>query len=126
MRRTFRTTVLALSLCLGAHGAFASVRATDQLELGAHSFDWTTVEEERAHFRWSAEVINGTGRSVEVVVTVDLLDDDDSIVDSDSTTVTLEAGQRRTVRDDGSLPFDRAADVVSFRFRLTPKPPERR
>lgn len=113
------TLLLALAI-LAATPAPGAV----QLTLGDHSFDWTTVEDERAHFRWSAEVHNESGRTMEVVVTVDLLDDDDSVVHSDSTTTTLEAGQRRTVRDEGSLPFDRAADVVSFRFRLAPQPPQ--
>ena len=54
------------------------------------------------------------------------LDDDDAVVHSDSTTTTLRAAQTRTVRHDGSLPFARAADVVSLRFRIDPNPPQRR
>lgn len=106
---------LLLTHAPGATAAF-------QLRLGEHSFDWTTVEQERAHFRWNAEVTNATGRNVRVTVTVDLLDDDDSVVHSDSTTVEMARDATQRVRHEGSLPFDRAADVVTFRFRLAPEP----
>ncbi len=112
--------VVAFALAL-AGTAFAVA----DLRLGEHGFDWTTVEQDRAHFRWTAEVINDTTQDVEVEVTVDLLDDDDAVIASDSTSATLAAGQRARVEHDGSLPFDRAADVVSFRFRLDPGPPDR-
>jgi len=103
-----------------------------QLQLGEHTFDWTTVESDRAHFAWSAEVVNESSSPFEINVAVDLLDDDDATVGSRSgctvrggtAVVTVPAGQTRTVRNEGSLPFDCAADVVSFRFRLDPTPPQ--
>lgn len=124
-RRSVAVASGILMMILLAVPVRATLAAAAQLTLGEHSFDWTTVEEERAHFRWSADVVNETARGVEVEVTVDLLDDNDAVVHSDSTTSTLDAGQRRTVRSEGSLPFDRAADVVTFRFRIAPRPPDR-
>lgn len=114
-------------------GAVSLAAAAPQLRLGEHAFDWTTVEQERAHFAWSAEVVNDSNAAFEVTVAVDLLDDDDSSVASrsdcavtgTSAEVSVPAGQSRTVRNEGSLPFDCAADVVSFRFRLDPTPPKR-
>lgn len=115
-RRNLVLTTLLLALVLPA-AAWGSA----QLRLGEHSFDWSTVEQERAHFNWSAEVTSETDQAVRVTVTVDLLDDDDSVVHSDSTTIDLAPGATERVRAEGSLPFDRAADVVTFRFRLTPE-----
>lgn len=122
-----RLAALTLAAAIGV------AAAAPQLTLGEHSFDWTTVEEERAHFAWGAEVVNGSNAPFEVTVAVDLLDDDDTSVASRSgcavrgasARVSVPASQSRTVRNEGSLPFDCAADVVSFRFRLDPTPPGR-
>lgn len=121
MVQRFRILV-ALLLCVLCLTYAPGLLASLQLRLGEHSFDWTTVEQERAHFRWSAEVTNGTGRNVRVTVTVDLLDDDDAVVHSDSTSVEMAREATQRIRHEGSLPFDRAADVVTFRFRLMPEP----
>ena len=61
-----------------------------------------------------------------VEVAIDLLDDDDGVLHTDSGTVTVVAGEIVTVDHEGSMPFDGAADVVSFRFRLLPSPPASR
>ncbi|HJO02871.1 MAG TPA: hypothetical protein QGG47_02730 [Acidobacteriota bacterium] len=108
------------ALLLALAGA---VGAEQELRLGEHEFDWSTVEQERAHFRWSAEVINDTTRPFDVEVAIDLLDDDDGVLHTDSGSVTVVAGEVATFRHEGSMPFDGAADVVSFRFRLLPSPP---
>lgn len=125
MRRARLPLLPLLLSCAVGLGASAAARAT-QLRIGESDFDWTTVEQDRAHFAWSAEVINEAGRDVDVKVTVDLLDDDEGIVYSDSVTTRVANAQTRTVRHEGSLPFDRAADVVRFRFRLEPTPPQGR
>lgn len=130
---TRRSRPLTRFAALALASAVGVAAAAPQLTLGEHSFDWTTVEQERAHFAWSAEVINDSNAPFEVTVAVDLLDDDDSSVASRSgcavrgatAKVTVPAGQSRAVRNEGSLTFDCAADVVSFRFRLDPTPPER-
>ena len=100
--------------------------ASKELRLGKHDFDWSTVDQERAHFRWSAEVINDTTRAFDVVVAIDLLNDDDVVVYTDRGSVSVVAGQVVTVEHEGSMPFDGAAAVVSFRFRLVPSPPTSR
>lgn len=104
--------------------ASLAVAAPLELRLGRHDFDWSAVEQERAHFRWSAEVINDTDRAFEVDVSIDLLDDDDRVVETDSTSVIVEPGETGRAQHEGSLPLDRAADVVSFRFRLAPRSPD--
>jgi len=124
-----RSSLLLLAVLGAASAAVAGV----QIRLGEHAFDWTTVEQERAHYSWSAEVVNSSTDAFDVVVSIDLLDDDDAVVrcdrepqcGTDSVRISVPAGQTRTARHENSLPFDRAADVVSFRFRLDPQPPKR-
>ena len=122
--RTCLAGVLVLGVLLAP--LVGSVLAAQDLRLGEHEFDWSAVEQERAHFRWSAEVINDTTRAFDVEVAIDLLDDDDGVLHTDSGTVTVVAGEIVTVDHEGSMPFDGAADVVSFRFRLLPSPPASR
>jgi hypothetical protein len=123
------TTTFAAGLVIAVFTA-SLVFAAQQLTLGEHAFDWTTIEQDRAHFVWNADVVNESSAAFEVTVTVDLLDDDDATVGSRddcqvrgaSAATSVAPGQTRTVRNEGSLPFDCAADVVSFRFRLDPAP----
>ncbi len=120
------TPVAVLGLALLLLPLAGSLPAALELSLGKHEFDWSTIEQERAHFRWSAEVVNDTTRSFEVEVTIDLLDDDDGVLHSDSGSVMVAAGETMRLEQAASMPFDRAADVVSFRFRLLPSLPASR
>ena len=111
-----------VAVALLASPALLAAAPSAEVRLGRHSFDWTTVENDRALFAWSAEVVNDTRDSVVVQVFVDLLDDDDAVVKTDSVELTLAAGEIQTARHDSSMSFDAAAGVVSFRFRLQPRP----
>lgn len=121
--------LLLILVAAPASGA-QSVRVAD------NTFDWTDIEEDRALFEWSAEVVNERSREAEVRVMLVLLDADDEVVcwsrggqercARDSVDVTLEASGTRTVRSQGSIPYDRAAEVVSFRFRVDPLRPGER
>ncbi len=122
--RTRLAGVLVLAALLTPLGG--SVLAAQLLRLGEHEFDWSTVEQERVHFRWSAEVINDRTRAFDVEVAIDLLDDDDGVLHTDTGTVTVVAGEVVTLEQEGSMPFAGAANVVSFRFRLLPSPPASR
>lgn len=119
--RTPALLKLTLGLLLTTALAAAPLPSVE-VRLGEHAFDWTTVEDDRARFSWSAEVVNDTRERVVVKVSVDLLDDDDAVVHTDSTEVTVAAGATTAARHEGSLSFDAAAGVVSFRFRLQPRP----
>lgn len=104
---------VAATLALGA-------AASAELRLGEHDFEWTDSDQERARFVWSAVVINDTDSDVAVDVSVDLLDDDDRIVHTETIRHQAVAGSQERVEDAGSLPFDKAVDVVSYRFRVDP------
>ncbi len=97
-----------------------TVIAAQQLKLGKSDFDWKDSEQEVAEFAWAAEVINESAQDVEIEVSLDLLDDDDRVIHTDSTRTMAAAGATTRVEHDGSMPFDRAVDVVSSRFRIDP------
>ncbi len=113
----FRTLIVVAFICASLPVA---VIAAQQLKLGKSDFDWKDAEQELAHFAWAAEVINESEQDVEVEVSLDLLDDDDRVVHTDSTRKVALAGATTRVEHDGSLPFDKAVDVVSSRFRIDP------
>lgn len=113
----FRTLIVVAFVCTALPVALI---ATQQLKLGKSDFDWNDAEQEVAHFAWAAEVINESAQDVEVEVSLDLLDDDDRVVHTDSTRKVALAGATTRVEHEGSLPFDTAVDVVSSRFRIDP------
>ncbi len=119
-------SLIGLTLALVLSPLGDPLQAAAELRLGEHDFDWSTVEQERAHFRWSAEVVNDTTRSFDVEVAIDLLDDYDRVLHTDTGSVTVPTGETMRLEQEGSMPFDRATDVVSFRFRLVPSPPASR
>jgi len=117
---------LAAVLLVGAMCSSVTARP-QQVSLGEHGFEWTTVDDQdQAHFRWSAEVINAANREFAIEVVVDLLDDEDGVLLTDSTGARIGPGETMTVEHAGALSYDRAADVVLFRFRVNPSPPEGR
>ena len=113
----FRVLIVVALVCAALPMA---VIAAQQLKLGKSDFDWADAEQEVAHFVWVAEVINESAQDVEVEVSLDLLDDDDRVVHTDSTRQTALAGATTRVAHAGSLAFDKAVDVVSSRFRIDP------
>ena len=86
-------------------------------------FDWTTADQDQAHFEWSAAVINETTKPYEVQIVLELLDDDDNVIHRDDMTITLQPAQQRNVQHEGALDFDAAVAVVSYRFRREVEPP---
>jgi hypothetical protein len=115
-----RTSVVVALVCAAL--PFAAL-AAQQLKLGKSDFDWKDSETEVAEFSWAAEVINESSTDVEVEVSLDLLDDDDRVIHTDSTRTTAVAGATTQVERDSSMPFDKAVDVVSSRFRIDPLDP---
>jgi len=86
--------------------------------------DYTDIVEERALFRWSVDVTNTSGQAVRVRLILDLLDDDDRPINrdaqgnpNDTFTITIEPGQTTAVEREGSVSYDRAAEVITYRVR---------
>ena len=123
-RRAFVTALVALAI-----GGATAVPATPlpahvavQVTVDESHFDWTNLEGDRALFEWSARVVNAGTRAFRVQVALELLDDDDQVILVDEVTIEVAAGQSRTVRNDGSMPYDSAANVVQSRWRVDPEP----
>ncbi|MFQ5743786.1 MAG: hypothetical protein ACE5HV_09390 [Acidobacteriota bacterium] len=120
-----RGGILVFWLCLLALPASASAAQNQPgVRLVNAAFDWLDASEDTATFEWSVDVVNETREPHRVRVILELLDDDDQVVNrdeqgtnSDMVTIKLGPGERQTIEQRGELPYDRAAEVVSFRHR---------
>jgi hypothetical protein len=115
---------LALAVLLSMTAGLSVAQNTPDVRLENQTFDWTDAREDSARFAWSADVINETSRDYQVRVILELLDDDDRVINrdergvpSDVVLVSVEAGSRQTIRADGEMPYDLAAEIVSIRYR---------
>lgn len=136
MRRSSRRSrVLATVTLLLCVGLLLPAAASQAVRVADSSFDWTDIEQERALFEWSADVVNERPAEVQARVSLLLLDGDDETVcwdqdgqrrcARDSVEITLQPSQTRTVQHQGSMPYEHAAEVVSWRVRVDPVRPER-
>jgi hypothetical protein len=96
----------------------------DPIELRNPYFDWVGVVEQGATYEWSVDVTNNTAAPVRLQVILDLLDDDDRPVNRDDQNtpfdvviITVEPGQSMPVEQQGTISYDRAAEVVTYRHR---------
>lgn len=96
----------------------------DPVRLDNTYFDWLDVVEDRATFEWSVDVRNETDQPLRLRVVLDVLDDDDSSVNRDAqgnpidmVIITVEPGQTVPVKQQGSMSYDLAAEVVTYRHR---------
>lgn len=114
----------ALALLAATAVGGPSLAAAQEVRHGQEHFDWGDADHEVVTYEWSVELENTGDEPVQLEVVFQMLDDDDQVVHRDSVAVTLRAGQTRVVRkSDGSLQYDRAADVVSYRFRFNSSRP---
>ena len=119
------TAVVLLSLLPVFYASSVLAQAQGSLELADEEFDWDDIVQDQATFRWSAKVANKASRSFEVQVILDLLDENDQVIHSDRVSIMLQGEQERNVQRTGSISYEVALEVVSYRFRLQPDPPPR-
>lgn len=128
LRPSFPEPRTLIRLCLLALGLLVALPATagaQRVELEDHEFAYVDADETTAFFRWSVDVVDQGGDGLRVRVILELLDEDDRVVNrdaqgrnSDVVTVTLEPGEgRKSVRQQGRIAYDRAANVVTSRVR---------
>jgi hypothetical protein len=96
----------------------------DPVRLDNTYFDWLDVVEDRATFEWSVDVRNDTDQAMRLRIVLDILDDDDKSVNRDAqgnpvdvVIITVEPGQTIPVKQQGSISYDLAAEVVTYRHR---------
>ncbi len=123
--RTVARIILMSCALLAATAWVGSASAQgDPVRLDATYFDWLEVVEDRATFEWSVDVRNDTEQPLRLRIVLDILDDDDRSVNRDpqgnpfdAVIITVEPGQTVPVKQQGSISYDLAAEVVTYRHR---------
>ena len=125
-RLTFSSVAVAAAMSIGLFGApdGAASQQSSDVRVRDRGFEWIDADGDIATFTWQVEVINDTDQEYRVQVILELLDDDDRVINRDEqginrdfVTVTLKPRTRQTVGEQGQLPYDRAAELVSYRHR---------
>lgn len=112
------------ALLLATAWAGGALAQGDPVRLDNTFFEWLDVVEDMATFEWSVDVRNDTDRPLRLRVVLDILDDDDRPVNRDpqgnpydAVIITVEPGQTVPVKQQGSIGYDFAAEVVTYRHR---------
>ena len=117
--------LLTASLFLLAPGAqtFARIQ-TEPISLSNPGMAWLEIVEDLATYEWNVDVLNNTGQPVRLRIIFDLLDDDDAPINRDEQNnpqdfviISVEPNQTIPVIQQGSLSYDRAAEVITYQVR---------
>lgn len=120
--------LLATSLCLlasGVHGSpLVQGAATSLVSLDNPNMLYLNIVEDLAIYEWTVDVRNNSNEPMRLRIIFDLLDDDDQPINRDEQNnpqdfviIDVEPGQTVPVEQQGSLGYDRAAQVVTYRHR---------
>ena len=97
---------------------------TEAISLSNPGMAWLEIVEDLATYEWNVDVLNNTGQPVRLRIIFDLLDDDDSPVNRDEQNnpqdfviIKVEPNQTIPVIQQGSLGYDRAAEVITYQVR---------
>ena len=82
------------------------------------------IVEDLATYEWNVDVRNNTNQPIRLRIIFDLLDDDDSPINRDEQNnpqdfviISVEPNQTIPVKQQGSLSYDRAAEVITYQVR---------
>jgi len=84
------------------------------ITLSGENFDWGETTSEAAGYNWTVRVANDTTATLDITVRFQFLDDNDSVIKTETATVRLQPAASATVRERGSMPYDNANRVYSF------------
>jgi hypothetical protein len=97
---------------------------TEAISLSNPDMAWLEIVEDLATYEWNVDVLNNTGQPVRLRIIFDLLDDDDSPINRDEQNnpqdfviIKVEPNQTIPVIQQGSLGYDRAAEVITYQVR---------
>ena len=97
---------------------------TEAISLSNPGMAWLEIVEDLATYEWNVDVLNNTGQPVRLRIIFDLLDDDDSPINRDEQNnpqdfviIKVEPNQTIPVIQQGSLGYDRAAEVITYQVR---------
>ncbi len=86
-----------------------------EIRVSGENFDWGETNPESAAYTWTARVTNDTTATLNIIVRFEFLDEQDQVVKTETTTVRLDPAQTRTIRRAGTMDYDQANRVYSFR-----------
>ena len=97
---------------------------TEPIVLDNEHMEWLDMVEDLATYEWNVDVLNNTNQPIRLRIIFDLLDDDDSPINRDEQNnpqdfviISVEPNQTIPVKQQGSLSYDRAAEVITYQVR---------
>lgn len=84
------------------------------IRLSGEELEWGTPTQETAPYTWSVRVNNDTTATLDITIRFQLLDQNDEVIKTETSTVRLQPAQSSTVRENGSLPYSQANNVYSY------------
>ena len=83
--------------------------------LSGDNFEWGEFGAgQPAPYTWTVRVNNDTTATLSIRVSFQFLDDDDQVLKTERTTIRLDPAAGRTVRENGTMPYDDALKVIGF------------
>lgn len=86
-----------------------------EIRVSGENFEWGKTNTETAAYTWTARVTNDTTATLDITVRFEFLDENDAVVKAETKTVRLEPAANRSLRESGSMNYDQANRVYSFR-----------
>lgn len=135
-RRVPRGRLAVVLLLVVAAGPLAAVAAAQQSDIRIRDpyFEWVDADAQVATFEWSVELVSTMQEPQRVRVVLELLDEDDQNVEeqapdrcraaNNTQELTVQPGTTVQVTQRGNIPYDCAAEVVTFRARRELLPPQ--
>ncbi len=90
------------------------------INLTEEDFQWGEVTDrtQPAPYTWTVTVANDTTQTLDITVRFDFLDDSDSVVKTERSSVRLAPAQRATINEPGTMDWDGANRVYTFAVQV--------
>lgn len=90
------------------------------ITLTEEDFQWGEVTDrtQPAPYNWTVAVANDTTQTLDITVRFDFLDESDSVVKTERTSVRLAPAERTTVNEPGTMGWDEANRVFTFAVQV--------
>ncbi len=86
-----------------------------EIHVSGENFEWGETTRERANYTWTARVTNDTTATLDIIVRFEFLDEQDAVIKTESKRVRLAPAETTNIRQNGSMSWDEANRVYSFR-----------
>lgn len=92
----------------------AEPQLVGEIRTSGENLEWGTPTQETAPYTWTVRVTNDTTATLDINVRFQLLDENDGVIKTETATVRLAPAESQTIRENGSIAYDRANSVYSF------------